>query len=244
MGRIIFKSEEVEKKLHEIFSFCHENRIDLTIESIELSSYEIRRQEDFDLKQFLQQEHFDMEIYITDDSEIRIGLQRVFEDEEVTFGYFYEAMNTALVGEVVENKQFLSPRFFLVYVDCDLNVLEKLDEQEYSINQLWGDTEIDVSIAQGLTSFGIRLSLDGNYDKYYPPVVSEDTFIQIKTNRDLDLRIFEDIVQSYIFELQSAFSLNLQRVTRITGLEYYDDDDRTDSPKRTQKMRPLLNGKG
>jgi len=67
MGRIIFESEELQKRFHEVFSFCHENRIDLCIQSVELSSYDARVREDFDLNHFLQQEHFNEYIYITND---------------------------------------------------------------------------------------------------------------------------------------------------------------------------------
>lgn len=247
MGRILFESEELKQRFYEVQSFCEEHHIDIDIDCIGFESYELRKSEEFDLTEFLNKDDFESDINFTYDTEISIGLPRSDDNEVISFRFFYQSMVYALQGSIKDNMQFTSPYQVLVHVECDFLFLEKLEIQEYSIKQLWNDTEIEVSIVQGLTSFGIRLTIDGEYDKYYPPMHSNDTFIKVQARDATDPKIFEEIIQSFIFELQCTFSLSVQRSRRITGL-YYIEDDEDDAPdsaiKPQIRMRPLMNGKG
>ncbi|OPH61221.1 hypothetical protein BC351_14865 [Paenibacillus ferrarius] len=243
MGRVLFESEELKKRFYETFLYCEENNIDFMVDSIDLDPYSLGK--DFILTEFLNKEDFEEDVYITDNTEIRVILPHSEDDEEISFGYFYQAIRNALQGRIEENKQFISPYLYLVHVSCDFILLEKLNQHSYSIKQQWGDTDIHISITQGLTSFGLRLTMDGEYDEYYPPVLSNETFIEVLAKDKMDPQTFEEIVQSYIFELQATFPLNVQRSIRITGIDYYDDEDEVAVLNKQQiKMRPLMRGKG
>lgn len=242
VSSIKFESEEVRQRFTEVFLFCYENKINLSVECIGLHPPLVRK-EDFDLNVYLETEELDEDTVIDDDTEIRIGLPRA-ENEDVSLGYFYQAMQDALQGRIEDDTLFISPKRVFVHVDCNQVLLEKISHEELSLRQAWGDNTIGVSIVQGLTSYGIRLSLDGYYDKYYPPMVSEDTFIEIQALGNMNRQTIEEIIEAYIFELQCIFStLGIQRSIRPTMI-YDPYEDVEDDQEHTLRMRPLIKGKG
>lgn len=241
MGKFKFENEELRERFNEVFTFCEINGIEFNIDSIDFNSY--RLADDFNLYEYLNSDTFEDDILFTEDDIVRVLLHKCNEDFEIHFSYFYDSIKEVKVGKLFENHYFISPQSLIVHVECDNILLNKLDEEVYSINQQWNDTEIQASIVTGLTSFGIKLVLDGNYDKYYPPVISEDTFIDIRTKDPIAPNVFDDILQSYLFELKSSLSLYIKKVPRITYLHDFDDEDEMDNLKPIN-IRPLMNGKG
>lgn len=243
VGRIIFDPEDLQQKFAEVYTFCIENEIDLSVESFRFDLDDSKKIQMFDLTNLLSQE-YDEDIYFTDDDEISICLPRAYDSEEVPFGYFYQFMHSAIQGSTVDDKRFISPKLALFHVNCDPFVQEKIDRLDLSVEQQWGDTDIVVSLVQGLTSYGIRLAIDGDYDKYFPPMTIEDTFIQIKSKDVMDPQTFQHIVDAYIFELESTYSLSIHPSERQTCLHYVEDATTEDDDDNTIGMRRLLKGKG
>ncbi|MDP4553524.1 hypothetical protein Q9251_21990 [Alkalihalobacillus macyae] len=113
----------------------------------------------------------------------------------------YEAKNTVFFDEY----KFVGEKTALIHIDYQIleeiflfginipTVKEVIDEQEYTID-----------IVNGLTSYGIKLIIDENYNKHVPAVENYDTFIEIRGEDKIDERIIDGLVESYLFELKST----------------------------------------
>lgn len=240
MGKIIFASEDLKQKFRDIFLFCNEHEIEMDVDCIDFDAYELSKSDSFDLEDYFNENDFVEDVHITEDTDIKIIPPRSDTYEELPLDYFYSMMKESLSGKIEDDMRFTSPRLALFYIESDYTLLEYIEN--LSINQQWGDTEVDVDLVRGLTSFGIRLTIDGNFDKYCPPLLDDDTFIEIRSEDDLDIQDFEDIVEAYIFELQSSFSLKVRKSARPTGLGYLEKIQ--EDPGTDVRLRPLMNGKG
>lgn len=237
MGRIQFSSAEISERFRDIFNFCIEKNIDVFLDDIEVNTREFS-----DLEEILNLE-YDEDVLIDDDTIIKLYLPYSDEGYNTGINDFYEMIQQTFEGNIEEEMRFISPKFSLFYVEGELIPQGRFPADKISIvEQKWNDTEIIVELVQGFTCYGLRLTMDDLYDKYYWPMVMEDTFIQIKSNSNLSSQDFKEIAEAYVFELQSSYSLDIQLSVRPT--REYDDSDDEDSHEDMKRLRPLLNGKG
>ncbi|MBW4657263.1 MAG: hypothetical protein KME15_01190 [Drouetiella hepatica Uher 2000/2452] len=103
--------------------------------------------------------------------------------------------------------------------------------------------EVHCSLTKGFTIFGILISSIGEYDKYFPPILDADLFIEIRFNQRVsELKIWE-IFESYLFELNSSLNISVS-VSPRPYLETSWLDERCDNYIPDPRFRPLLLGKG
>lgn len=240
MSRIQFSSDEILERFREIFIFCNEEGIQLLSDEIEEVD-----SSDYNFEQFLELD-YDEDVVIDDDTIIKLYLPYSDEGYNTGINDFYEMMQQTSKGKIEDEMQFFSPKFSLFYVEGELSPQVRFPVDKISIvEQKWNDTEIIVELVQGFTCYGLRLTMDNLYDKYYWPMAMEDTFIQIKANDNLSSQDFKEIAEAYVFELQSSYSLDIQLSVRPTSiLSEYDDFDDETSHDHMKELRPLLNGKG
>ncbi|MGA9286824.1 MAG: hypothetical protein WBV93_00630 [Anaerobacillus sp.] len=149
----------------------------------------------------------------------------------------YEAKNTVFFDEY----KFVGKRTALIHIDYQIleeiflfginipTVKEVIDEQEYTIN-----------IVNGLTSYGIKLIIDGNYNEQIPAVENDDTFIEIRGEDKIDERVIDSLVESYLFELKSTINISIHVMPRVSYYTEQYEEFRTNATR----LRPLLRGKG
>ncbi|KAA8786743.1 hypothetical protein EC604_23225 [Paenibacillus amylolyticus] len=239
MGKIVFEYVGHKQKIKEIYEFCSKYGIKVVVDESEF--YKALDYDNFDIDEFLEGNFFVEDVHITEDTLIRILLPAVEEYEFVTIDFCHTQIIEAQKGELIDCAKFIGPRSALFYVKYDYNLAENFNNTLLWVQQRWGDKEVSISLTRGITSFGIRLSMDNLYDGFCPPVESQDIFIYISSNADTEPKTFEEIVEAYIFEIQSSLSLSIHRSERQTSLYYYEEES---SPEKSVGLRPLMYGKG
>lgn len=104
-------------------------------------------------------------------------------------------------------------------------------------------TEICCSLTQGFSIFGILIAQAGEYDKYFPPILDEDLFVEIRFDKKLPEGHIQNIFEAYLFELSSSLDIHVQPSPR----PYLDGswlDERCDYVFKPSRFRPLVLGKG
>ncbi|WDQ32184.1 hypothetical protein PTQ21_28025 [Paenibacillus marchantiae] len=124
-----------------------------------------------------------------------------------------EDIQCAELGKIDNNKLFVSPNLILVHVDYQKLRFEELDTIEYTIEQIWKNKKVSITLEKGITIFGMRLIMDRMYDRYTPPILAEDLFIKIYSEDSIDLTDAVEIIQAYIFECGTTLNLNLTLFT-------------------------------
>jgi len=83
-------------------------------------------------------------------------------------------------------------------------------------------------------------------DDYLPALLDDELFIEIKSDEGLQLNDYENIINSYIFEIDSSYNISLQEARRpqINYDDEYNEDDDETKIITDYKLRPLLFGKG
>jgi hypothetical protein len=223
---ISFVSEEVENRAKGIIAFCKEHEIELDFYNLDdVDGYE------------------DEEIQIGDHTEIIIGLPRTEEYQDaLTILELDRLIKHAIEGNIVDEYKLVSPNLVLISVSCDNPYI---DLNDFVIQQNWNGSNIKILFAKELNSFAIKLTMDKLYDKYTPPILGEDLFIEIQSSETLDDNTIDEIVQSFIFECSSSLNINLHLHPRITTLTNWEDVPDEEGHKLPELgLRTLIRGKG
>ncbi|WP_426450690.1 hypothetical protein ACP26L_01400 [Paenibacillus sp. S-38] len=224
---LTFESQEVETRVKEIFSFCEEYRIGI---------YDFYDLED---------DYEDEEVIIDNYTSIRVDLPHSWEGSvETNIESLNQMIKHAKRGEIIDESIFVSPNIVLIHVECEQrDRLIMLKESEYLINQKWNGKEVQVRLINDLNCYNIRIIIDDNFDKHFPPITSEDLFIEIISSEVIDFESIDEITQSYIFECSSTLELDITAIPRKYGFDWEEEDAK---PQRSHelRLRPLIHGKG
>ncbi|WP_141503830.1 hypothetical protein [Paenibacillus luteus] len=186
------------------------------------------------------------EVIVNEDTEFNIWLPKSeYEEGSYTLGEVLAMVQEAINAKKLDEYSLIGKRLALIPIDSynmeQLNrimtdnpsiigVIEKVDEQEYTLN-----------IVQGLTSYGFALTIQKKYSKYVPPVDYSDVFIEIWAEHTLDDKIIDSLVQAYIFEIKSSLDIEIHISPRSTHEFWETDEVELSIPPR---LRPFLRGKG
>jgi hypothetical protein len=229
---IIYVSDDMELEVRSILSFCKKYGID------------------FDFIDFDDLEgDYDEEIIIDKNTEIRIAFPETEDFQEaLTIEELSTMIEDAVNGEILEDYKFISKNSVLISIQCDNPKIHDPKLLQYYIVQKWNGKEYKINLVKELSSFGIKLTIDGLYDDYAPPVSGDDLFIEITSKDEIENESINEIVQAFIFECSSSLDLNLHLFPRATNVQLWDDrddeDDENNSDPNGYKLRPLLQGKG
>lgn len=100
-------------------------------------------------------------------------------------------------------------------------------------------------VRSGLTLFGVLVVAQGSYEKFFPPVLEDDIFIEILFTPGTEREVVRNIARALLFEISASIGIDLQPAPRPElHLEEEDDEDEPVSPLPLGRLRPLMAGKG
>ncbi|QOH62437.1 hypothetical protein [Paenibacillus polymyxa] len=185
------------------------------------------------------------DLLVTNELGIGVEIPRGDENELFSLDALDEVIQNAEQGKIHNYELFVSPNLILVHVDYQRPRFEELETVEYTLEQMWKNKKIIITLEEGFTSFGMRLIMDRMFDKYTPPVFEEDLFIKIYSEDWIDLSDVEEVIQAYIFECGTSLNLNLTPAPRPTSYDFfYTDEDDSKQEKNKIRLRSLIQGKG
>lgn len=240
MCSITFESPIIETMFTDILKFMKKHKIECFIEEVDVDFEKIELE---NINDSISSQLTD-DLYISSELEIVVVIPRGDTDQSFTLEALEEIIQIAEKGKLLNYERFISPSTVLVHVDYQRPRFEELNKIEYTISQSWGNKTINISLEEGFTAFGMFLLMEGEYDKYTPPVFEEDLFIEIYSPEGIDLQEVEAIIQSYIFECGTTLSLNLTPTPRPTSYDFFYVDQEDQEVKKELKLRPLIQGKG
>lgn len=106
-----------------------------------------------------------------------------------------------------------------------------------------GSVEISCSLTRGFSIFGILIACAGEYDKYFPPVLDTDLFVEIRFDKKISESLEQNIFEAYLFEVNSSLELSVE----ISPRPSLDDswlNEQCDYIFQDPRFRPLILGKG
>ena len=119
------------------------------------------------------------------------------------------------------------------------NYVERFCIQQF----VYENTEIIYSLTRGFTLFGILIALGKDYDEYFPPILDDDLFVELRVNQKISDSLQNSIFEAYLFELSNSLDISFE-ISPRPSLEYNYIDDRRDDFLRINRFRSLLLGKG
>lgn len=186
---------------------------------------------------------------VTTETEIAIELPRCDEAVSLTVGSFIDLARELQSAELIDNVKCQSHKSTLYRVSC--NYVDAWRTIEYnlepgkeilrsSVDSAEG--RLECSLVSGTTIFGFLVASKGEYEKYFPPVLEDDLFVQIKHASTRNAFIIDQIFQSYIFELSCSAGIDLSLSPRPM---YYEETGEEPEPSELKvKLKPLLMGRG
>jgi hypothetical protein len=120
----------------------------------------------------------------------------------------------------------------------------KKSTERFCIQNFSSDgVEISCSLTRGFSIFGILIACAGEYDKYFPPILDEDLFVEIRFDKKISKSLEQNIFEAYLFEVSSSLDLSVE----ISSRPYLDDswlNEQCDYIFQDPRFRPLILGKG
>lgn len=192
------------------------------------------------------------DICITAESTLTIGLPRVDESHELSYGELIELADELEGAKLVANVECWTRKRFLLRVEPVLMeshiTLGHFPRTETPKGLLQADVQqngktITCSLVDGYTPFAFLVTAQGYWDKYYAPVLDDDLFIQVSWEGPDHCGMVEEIVAAYRFELASSLGVELRPSPRAVE---YDEllQEAIDSNSQPPHLRQLLVGKG
>lgn len=117
------------------------------------------------------------------------------------------------------------------------------------------EAKIVVEILGGSASVGLRSSSihfasavvlnDFFYDKNYPPIMPDDSFVEVTHPNGCILDSAEELIQAYMFELHSSLDFQLHASPRaMEWADFPEDEEISELTERARRIRPLIVGPG
>ena len=166
------------------------------------------------------------EIIITNNSIINIGLPRQSEVTEITCSKFINLADEMKSAKLLDNLICTTDKRYIVRVegldyDTIMKLYHQLDsknddgvERGFLIKSNIDNKTYNISIVNGITPFGILIAFNGDYEKYFPPVMEDEYFIEVSCSSSIDNKIAEALIEAYIFELSISSEINLKKSPR------------------------------
>ncbi|HMN45887.1 MAG TPA: hypothetical protein PKE27_15015 [Povalibacter sp.] len=191
---------------------------------------------------------------VTDSSEVVVGFPYCDTDASLSIGEFIELSNevtdpkTSFDGLTFHSRT----RTVLRVMSWDLRSIafaEKATERgelgAATIAELPG-VSVRVGLRGASPHYGAAVVLKDNfYDKYHPPLMPDDIFIEAIHPQGADQDAAMAIIQSYLFELETSLGLEYFEAPRPSEEAEYPEDEEIDAlAARAAGLRPLLVGHG
>ncbi|MEK4053072.1 hypothetical protein MHB84_05425 [Paenibacillus sp. FSL F4-0087] len=225
---LTYFNDEIKTKIQELLAFYTEHRMD----------YEF-----FDLDN---PEEYEEDIIVCYDSKISFGLPHCDDDYfEHTLGEMFEILEEIKNAKIIDNYVYISTKRLLVRVDTlnreKLFALQDKAKGVFQTSLTMNQQTFHIDLVSEHTNFGILVTVMDNYDKYFPPILYEDLFIEITSEKLISLDQFEDLMQAYMFELSSTLDIKLFISPRPI---YYDLEYVLQEGDEKARLRPLVTGRG
>ncbi|WP_156920754.1 hypothetical protein [Fundidesulfovibrio putealis] len=115
-------------------------------------------------------------------------------------------------------------------------------EESLSIEFTDNGNKITCKIVSGITLFNIMVARHMHYDKYLPPSLAEEFFVEVSFSNPIAFSDARKIAHSYLFELYSSLDLTLEPDPRPEFFQVPEYDEPLDISE-IRIRRPIL-GKG
>lgn len=116
--------------------------------------------------------------------------------------------------------------------------------QRFCLQKIFvNEIEIDCYLTQGFTIFSILIASIEEYDKYFPPILDTDLFVEIVFKKTIPESLQNNIFEAYLFELSNCLDISFE----ISPRPYLDQswyNERCDEYVPDPRFRPLLLGTG
>jgi len=116
----------------------------------------------------------------------------------------------------------------------------------FPIETTWESMKYRCALVHGITPFGVAVAQNGNYEDYYPPVLENEFFVEVRCDNQMSEEKGIKIAQAYLFEISTSAGVDLFPSPRAT---IHDDLDEGEEDKEgydsnwNHRLRPLLLGK-
>lgn len=119
----------------------------------------------------------------------------------------------------------------------------------FPIEFVWESTKCRCSLVHGITPFAVVVVQKKNYDDYYPPVLDNEFFVEVRCDVQISPEICREIAQAYLFELSSSVGADFSPEPREIFEQWEVEDGKVGEKESNgsiwnQRIRPLLLGKG
>lgn len=170
----------------------------------------------------------------------------------ITFRELFKIMKLSKSAQLIDNLFCYSDCSFLCRVSVDYEKFKQLDsffdtDKTFIEHDIYKSTNITCSLVKGFTLYGYMIMSSGDYDNDYLPAVSDnDLFINIIADKKLSLSDYKNILNSYVFEIDSSYNIFLKKDRRPYIDDIYEEDEEDDKAVAVKgyKLRPLIFGKG
>ncbi|RGL29738.1 hypothetical protein DXC69_24680 [Paenibacillus polymyxa] len=222
-----FIDDETKTKTHELLSYFKKYRIDFDFFDIESS------------------EDYDEDVVIDLDSEISFGLPYCDDYPVKTLGEVFETIKEVRMSRIDNAYIYISPKRILLRVDSlnreKIVALEEKVDGVFSTSLIINNQTFYFNLIDEQTNFAVVVTVMNNYDKYFPPVLYEDLFIEVTSEIQINEALIDDLIQAYMFELSSSLNIKLFVSPRPV---YYELEYELQEGEENIRLRPLVAGKG
>lgn len=193
------------------------------------------------------------DLTITPLTEVTVSLPRSDLYQTSTYRELLDLVEELAGAELEDGVRYWSKQRLLLrvhpgYDDHSFSYRGTLEEAEYPTGALGLDSTsrsgsaCRCAIVAGITPFGFLVTRSGDYEKYYPPAMGEDLFVQVTWFGSIERREILEVTEAYLFELESSMGITLSPSPRATVHEV--DEDETERRVLIPRLRPLICGKG
>ncbi|WP_405172023.1 hypothetical protein MHI12_07660 [Paenibacillus sp. FSL H8-0280] len=222
-----FIDDELKTQTYELLSFFEKNQI-------EFEFYDLDNPEDYE-----------EDIIIDLESKMNFGLPHCEDYAERTLGEVLTIIEEVKESKIVDDYIYISPRRLLIRVDSlnreKIIALEETVEGVFNTSLTVDNQTLLFDLVKEQTNFAIVVTVMNNYDKYFPPVLYEDLFIEITSERQITEELIDELSQAYMFELSSSLNIKLFYSPRPV---YFELEYELQEGEEKARLRPLVAGRG
>lgn len=188
------------------------------------------------------------EVIIDSDFEIDIYFYDYDTGEiPVSIGEFINAINKCKSSTFDENGVCITDKEAIFRVDPgDVDYINNYDDfPDFEINTKYNDNNLGIYVSNTNIIYALNLYFKDIVDEYNPPIMDDDLFIEISSDKKLDInrKSIYEIYNAYIFEIFASYNIKIILHPRIKY--YYEDDELKQFDENTNyRLRPLLFSKG
>lgn len=174
---------------------------------------------------------------ISDDTELSFDLSRCEESFRIKAKEVIELNKELNCAKLIDNEKYVSNKRILyrMAIHGDGVVIRQLDDQVFiSDGSLPNGKKYSLSVKSNDKYFAVLVQKGGDYDKYFPPILSDDLFVEIVSD-DISPEMGESLFKAFIFEMSASHGIDIYPNPRPI-LNYLEDESENDSEIQ---IRPL-----